>query len=741
MHRTMMLLALVFAVCLAGSVANAQVIPLEGEVPNAAAFHLTPNGLQFIGEVAAGLLVDYNWDEILYSMNPLFEVTSCALIFMGTADISDYSIDDLSIEISSTSLMGLNPQPNGLYVRILLYPAAGEPLIELTIDGAWGVGCTDDFVATAGLMTDPLELGASITLDYTPGVGFEIVVQEVKLGNEAPIPIEFTGLPDPTLEELLQTLIDSVAGDLVAALLPDLINEALAEQLEGVLLEGTSEVGDYTLLYAFSPDFESDQYGFMVETDARLYIEGDTVDPCIDPGDEIGSPYTAGAMPPFDSVLTPGGDPYDIAMVFSDDLFNQLIYSFLAKGELCLMFPFEYDGDQGLTLADFAGLFPDYPLDADLEDAANLIDLYPIDLPRIVVGDNDTDLALVAQPYHLDWYIEVEERYVAMLTADLNLNLALSLDLDDDNNLLIVLNEELSTIHFTVHGSEWNILPPALLETLLNGLIEGFLLPLIADAFPPIPLPSLMGYQLTIHEIGATGPSNDYFGLFCELTEAPTAADRPQAGFALPGFGIADRRFLNAPQSVAAGLAGATPVLHLASLSDRPVDHYLARVDGGIWRLVRNGELDLSLLLDGRHLVEAIAVSSEGFVSARPAKLSFLLDRVAPRLDSALLRREGDRWMIKIQAHDYVAAAERLRYQYRLVGGPWSWPLATDTLRLPLGLPSWLPWQVRASDPSGNASQPMAVRPGPAPQIVTPGQVVEVAGHCLRRVSLPFQLF
>lgn len=711
MHRLMMLFALVSAVCLTGSTAAAAVIPLEGEVPEAAAFHLTPDGLQFIGDVAAGILVDYNWDEILYGLNPLFEVDECALIFMGTANLTDYSIGDLSIEISSTPLMDLAPQPDGLYVRILLYPETGEPLLVLTIDGAWGVGCTDPFVATAGLMTDPLELGASITLDYVPGEGFAIAVQEVQLGNEAPIPVEFTGLPDPSLEALLQTLIDSMAGDLVAALLPDLINEALAEQLAGVLLEGTSAVGDYTLLYAFTPDFESDEYGFLVDTNAKLFLEGDTVDPCIDPGDEIGSPYTSGAMPTFDSVLTPGGDPYDIALVFSDDMFNQLIYSFLAKGELCLMFPFDIAGEESLTLADFAGLFPGYPLTPEWEDAENLIDLYPLELPRVVVGQNDTDLALVAQPYHLDWYIEVEGRYVAMLTADLDLNLALSLELDDDGSLLIILNESLSTIHFTVHGSEWNILPPALIETLLNGLIEDFLLPLIADALPPIPLPNLMGYQLTINEIGATGPSNDYFGLYCALTEAPAVRERPAVGFTVPGFGIVAQLTLDAPQSAAAGLSGAEPVLQLAALSNRAVDHYLVRVDEGMWRLVRNSRIDLSLLLDGRHVVEAMAVSPEGFVSAAPARLDFLMDRVAPRLDSARLVRHGKLRQVRVRAHDYLAGPRQLRYQYRLAGGAWSPAVTGRAFLLPPGPLSRLTWEVRVLDPSGNASQPATIRP------------------------------
>jgi hypothetical protein len=255
---------------------------------------------------------------------------------------------------------------------------------------------------------------------------------------------------------------------------------------------------------------------------------------------------------------------------------------------------------------------------------------------------------------------------------------------------------------FDVFGSELNILPPALIETLLNGLINNFLLPLIGGLFPPIPLPMLQGYQLVLHELGAIGADEDYFGLYCELAE-PTALARPRAGFALPAFGVVMHRRLSTADSVAAGLSGTTtPTLTLATPGHVAADHYRVRVDGGIWRTLRGDTIDLSFVLDGRHVIEALAVSRDGLPSSRPAWLSFVVDRVAPRID----RVEMTPTTLVVRAHDYQAPTPFLRYQYRVGSGPWSRWQTSSRFTLPSPLAPSMTVQVRAADPSGNVSAP-----------------------------------
>jgi hypothetical protein len=704
--RRWLIFAFLAVLCGAAPAAAQGIIPLEGSVPDAAAAHITPDGLEFISEVASDALGAFDLETLLMAMNPLVSITNCGgLIFEGDININSVSLDHLQFQLSSTPIMGMSPIANGLYARIAAYPVAGQSLLVLGIDGAWGLGCTDPFNATAALDTDPLEIGISLTIDYTPGAkGMEAVLHEVVLGNDT-LSVTFTGLPDPSLEPLLELLIEEMAGPLIEDLAPALINEALAEALADIVLEGESAVGDYTLVYAFDPAFETDGQGLTVITDGSLYLEGTTVDTCLEPPFPIGSPYTAGAMPDF-GVLTPGGDPFDMALVFSDDMFNQLIYSFLIKGDLCLMFPFDFD--RPLTLADFAGLAPDVPLPPERADDTYLIDIYPVDLPTIVVGEGGTDLALVADPLRLDWYLLVEDRYVAMLTADITLNLGLLLDVDDDNNLIISLDEEQSTIHFRVDGTEWNLLPPALIENLLNGLIDNFLLPLIGGILPPVPLPSFGGYQFVIHEIGATGVSQDFFGLYTEFVDVPPVA---AAAFDLPGRGVVKNAELNARQSARAHLAGPTAApVRLANNDVRRPDYHRVRFDGGVWRVVRDAEVDLSRLLDGPHVLEVVAVRDGRAQSESPARLAFVLDRVAPRIDKARVT-DG---LLEVAAHDYVATPQQLFVQARAANGLWSrWsrlgkqPLPTGALQA---------WQVRVADPSGNVSPPRWIgRPELAP--------------------------
>ncbi|MDP8222897.1 MAG: hypothetical protein P9L99_06015 [Candidatus Lernaella stagnicola] len=681
-----------------GSLAQG-IIPLEGEVPNAAAAHVTPQGFEFISDVATTTLSSFDLEGALMALNPLVEIQNCAMfIFDGTILFDSVNLDTLALELSTAPIMGMIPVPNALYARLAAYPAAGESLIVIGIDGNWGVGCTDPFNATAALTADPFEIGVSLTIDYAPGgKAMSIVVHNIKLGDDA-LEIAFTGLPDPSLEVLLDLLIQQAIPPLIESLAPQIINEALAEALGDIVLEGQAPVGDYTLVFAFDPAFSTSPDGFTAATDGSLYLQGTTINPCIEPAWPIGSPYTAGPLPEFD-VYTPGGELYDMALVFSDDIFNQLIYSFFIKGDLCMMFPWDFDDE--LRLSSFAGLFPNRLPDPATEDDRYLIDIYPDDLPLVVVGEGDTDLALTADPIRLDWHLQVEQRYVTMIAADIALDLGLVLDIDEDNNLVISLDEQASLVHFDISGTEWNLLPPELIETLLNGLIDNFLMPLIGGILPDIPLPSFGGYQFVIPEIGATGPDEDFFGLYTEFVAQPPDAG---AAFDLPQRGLVTGAFLGPRQSTMEGLSGPlSPVLRLADSGRDAADYFRVRVDGGMWRVVRDGELDLSWLLDGAHVVEAVAVVGRRAATRRAARLVFVLDRVAPRLDEVTVRTDGPRFMLSVEAHDFVFRPERLWVQVRTATTPWSKWRPLGDLPVPAGLdPSSV--VVRVADPAGNVS-------------------------------------
>jgi len=709
MRRIILISVAVVLTLIAVAARADSVLPLEATVPDAAAVRISDTGFDFISGVATNLLSSYDLAGMLYGLNPLFTLNCTNLLFIYVelvANITEVHMEEVGAQISTTPLMGLTPVNNAIYVGLSLAPGTGNTLLEVSATGTTGSNdCGEQPLnASAAINMDSLELAASATINYTPGgKGLEVVLEQVKV-NFNGFDIVLTGFP-AGLDDLIEGLLTTQLTQLLEELAPALINQLLQEQLGNIVLEGEITIGDYTMVFAMLPSFETGDDGLTVTADGKLYVEGTTLDPCIDDGSTPGSPYTDNPLPDF-GLLTPGGDPYHFALALSDDILNQLLYSFFAKGDFCLMFPWELDDNQPLTLAAFAGLLPGWEPPGDLIDAANLIDMYPLDIPRFEVGGTETDLALVMQPYHLDWYIQAEDRYVAMLNADIYLNLALSMSTDANNNLIITL--EGTSFEIDLQDQEWNILPPDIIEAALNGIIN-LVLPLIVDIIPPLPLPQLLGYQFVIHEIGSMGSGDDYFGLYCEFVAGD--AKGPEAAFVLPHFGRATDLSLTGAQSARAGLSGVThPALHLDGSGAQAIDHYLVRVDGGFWQTVTDNVFDLSYYLDGAHTVEILAVAPSGLRSARSARLAFVLDRVAPRIDRAELKHKGARTLLELAAHDYVAASSDLRFQLRLADSGWSKPFAATSVSLdqwPLGTGAL---QVRAIDPSGNAGEPFTIK-------------------------------
>lgn len=706
--RRLACLAVLFSLLAAAPLLAQTTLPLEATVPDAAAVRITEDGFGWLSQAVTEALPGMDIPGMIMALNPILELecTNLLLMYLETdVNITEVNIDNSTVTVSTDQLGGLGLISDGLYALISLAPATGESLLRIEMDGMTGDDntCSDDpLFAAIDVEVSSLDIAASLTIDYSPPIdGFDIALVEVKVAFND-LNLVFTGLP-PELEDIVELLLTTTLTDLIEEMAPALINDLIQDLLGDIVLEGTSAVGDFTLSYAFVPTFDTDSYGLIAVTDGELFLQGTTLDPCIDEGQTPGSRWTVNPLPAFGGT-TPGGDPYHFGVALADDLLNQLLYSFFAKGELCFMFPWDLDG-RPLSLAAFEGMTPGWRAGAKYEDAANLIDLYPLEDPHFVVGESETDLALVMQPYRLDWYIIKQQRYVAMLNVEIDLTLALSMDTDEENNLIITL--EGSEFVFDVEGTEFNFLPPDLVENLINGIIN-FVLPLIVDILPPIPLPVGLGYQFTIDEIGSIGTGNDYFGLFCSFVEAP--AKGPAAAFALPTFGAVREMKLDGAASAQAGLAGIDhPTLRLIAdpASNAAIDRFRVRVDGRGRRTVRDGKLDLTYWLEGRHTVEAVAISADG-IAGEPAVLSFVLDRVGPRIDRATLRRENGRTILTLSAHDYVSPAAALRYQLRFGDGAWSEPLRAEKIDLTgvdtIGL------QVRALDPAGNVGPARPVR-------------------------------
>jgi len=644
--------------------ANAQssVIEMEGNVPNGLVMRIPNTGFDFATDLAETLINAIDLNAFILAMNPVYPEECLTIASIGV-NITQSHIGDISFGIGTTPIPGMGSHPNDLYVEMVIAKEVGfNNLFEFNAFG--DIACFwPSYSVTASVDATQIELGMAVAIDYSPSTGLEVTVDEI-IVNLVDFAFDINNFPD-TIEDWIAGELENIFEDIAADLGMELIQDLIEDELGNINLSGDTPFSGYNLHYELDPALFTDSTGATFNSDMQLFLSGTTVDPCVDPGVPVGSRFTDNDIGVFHDV-TPGGNPFQLGVAFSDDIFNQLLFSIYAKGMLCWG-PESISKDKKMTGHDFVNLFrgkiPDKEMDK-IKDAQWLFAIYPVNPPTIEVGLGSNDLSLVIEDMRFDWLLFREGRFVELLNASFDIDIGLDIEMDVNSNLIITFNQP--TIIPNIHDSSFNVLPMSVIQPLLDTLI-GFVQIMLENLIPPIPVPGFAGFSLIIEEVAPMGIFEDYLGIFISV-ESPikaAASGEPDTlivlsdidGNILSGSDLD----LNNYESSRFGLKdGREITVGFEAVGGGNVSKYYYKIDDSGWRLVKGNQVTIGNLIEGEHTFYVKAKNAQNIEDLSPAGLNFTCDNVPPKI----LGIEISEGSLHVNGWDYID--DNLKYVFTI---------------------------------------------------------------------------
>lgn len=414
----------------------------------------------------------------------------------------------------------------------------------------------------------------------------------------------------------------------------------------------------------------------------------------------------------------PDGQPFHMGVSLHKQLLDRLGWTAFDSGALCMNL-----GTDSISLLNSATIGLLAPsVSALMHGDTNQVylALRPQKPPVFTVGAGTFDesgaildpiLTVEFPALEIDFYARVDERFVRIFTLRTDLSLPVGLDGDDSGSLIPILGDLNGAFrNVKVVNSELLVETAAEIEVKFPQIL-GSLAPVLADALPPIALPSFFGLALGVDR-GSFAPVGNKtgLGLFLTLGAAgkPTPRVDTQASvtsiFAPDAETLRARRVPTAEEHPVVTLAlGATSAEGHRPL--RPVE-WQVRVDRGAWsdwsndpaRALRRDEF----WLQGKHRIEVRAreVGQPLTTDPTPVVLEANVDTVPPNATARLLP-DGT---VRIEATDVVTAAEALevRVDGELVTG------VPAIVRLPEGA-TFAALDIEVIDEAGNVAKARAV--------------------------------
>lgn len=425
--------------------------------------------------------------------------------------------------------------------------------------------------------------------------------------------------------------------------------------------------------------------------------------------------------------------PYGIAFGVSKALVDQLVHGIYASGLLCgAITTADIDVHTGtleilipsLRFLTKSHLYPrsERPvrLSVYLAEEPEVV----LDSGRTVDNGNGPEylnpvLRLDLKRLQLNLQVLVDERWVRVLTVELDLHLGLGVMVTPANELVPLVGVGVTQLleNVVVRNSELLLESPASLESAIPTLVSFAFLE-FSGAQDPIPLPAINGvdYQVLGVRGLATGGRYDQLAIYADLLQLQTgnlsASVETDARLvqvvvpATPAFAVDHP---GGPTLPAVQVA-----LRELSADGRPLEHQYA-LDGGGWSgFFRGPALALArpeLLLQGRHelVVRSRAVGDYRSLDPTPTTIPFYVDSEAPTL--TVKEVQGG---LQIEVWDRVS---REQVELVLVAGATQRALAPDGQGL-VALSDQerqaTPLLVRATDQAGLVSE-VVLRAAEAP--------------------------
>ena len=356
----------------------------------------------------------------------------------------------------------------------------------------------------------------AIEFSYDLDTEDDIVMEDCAIGDIEEV-LGYLGLDlygwlisfvEPTLESAVTDL-----GPTLETTIEEAFSAANIEQdldLNGIALH----------VQLFPGDVQIDPSGMRVVMSGA--VSTDAAAECVaeyDPGGSLATPSDPPEIGDLPDGVTEG---YHLAIDVSDDFANQGLYALWSGGLLC----YTLGADAGLPLdtSTVLGVLAGDAFDALFPEAQPItIQTRPRAAPTLgLTGSHD--LNVVVSELGLEVYAELDGRLAKIIAldlgvqagADLNLDgttgeLAIALDLGTDSMDCAVLDNEFAADSTDEIESQCAGALGSLAGTVLSGLLSDL----------SFVLPSFGTLGLTAIEAEATGPSQDWLGIFAWIGDVP----------------------------------------------------------------------------------------------------------------------------------------------------------------------------------------------------------------------------
>ncbi len=433
----------------------------------------------------------------------------------------------------------------------------------------------------------------------------------------------------------------------------------------------------------------------------------------------------APASPTFQIDTRPDGLGFHVGIGIHKSFLDQAGFALYDSGALCLdlgprqsdylkvsTFALMLDSLGDLIHSDDPGLVisirPQNPLTFELgagtvDAEGNIVD------PLITVQSKDLTM---------DFYGQVDERFIRLFRLVTDLALPLVLQVNEDNQLVPVLGDMADAFtNLRVEHSELLAESPEEIAAIFPSLLDTVSGALGSGLLSPIDLPAMQGFQLVLDENAITSTDQGSFlAIFANLEYLGMAQNQAPAPMVETHARIVSTEVPEQLHPVTIQQAldqGPHVVVEATATVDGDEDatgqargrrvEWSYRLDEGLWSTytskARRTIARPALWFEGRHHIEVRArlQGRPETVDRTPARLEVVVDRVGPTI-SARVGQGEIRW----QATDLVSSPQDVETSYRIDDGPWSTWSKKDRLPLPTQARSVT---IRARDGAGHQTE------------------------------------
>lgn len=479
---------------IAGNASREHVAALHGPLRNAdepvesaIRAHIGTEGLAQIGRVAAGLLDEQNFAELLPD---LFES-------------GGFQIQVSEINYRRPAEIELTPMAQELHARITLH--------EFTVQVSLAIGGRDAY--DVGVGAGRIEVNATI-LPRVDDDGQLVIDVEMPQVDFFDLDFRFGGVPefedDP---DLGQNLLEEILGDTLSVIVEDQIPDLLASALSALDDPIDLELLGAMLQLQLRPNVVVvSQNGLSIRIDVTVAL----LNP---PTEEPPVEGYVGRVSDWDGV--PQTDEFGLAV--DDDLINALLYQIWRSGALFPVIDQAAVEESGSTLRFVTAFFgslvstarPEVPRNAALRVATRL----PLPIVATVKkGGGGVGLEVGIGDLALDITTDdADQTPLLMGSTSMRITGELGV-LTEDGALKLALNITETVSAFDVLDEDLRGRIEAQIEGQIGDLLE-VLGPTVADLVGGFELPSLMGITLADVVVDSGGPDGDFIFILASLEE------------------------------------------------------------------------------------------------------------------------------------------------------------------------------------------------------------------------------